>query len=254
MTEARPEMPDGIEDRNADVWESRLAIADAAGEDWAKRARAAAVSLVSAGKEAEPSLGIRLLADCRTVFVADLMPTAALLRALHELPESPRSDLKGKPLNDRGLALQLRKYDIKSKQIRIGEVTLKGYDRTDFVDVWQRYLPSPSDGSETSETSETSREFQGLSVSPVSDTPSNVSDGVSDGSSGRAVRNADETELVSDVSDVSLVRGEDGTKRSSEMKAAEILVAVQKVGQPCGSKATPWWHPMPAVLPQLFAA
>ena len=34
MTEARPEMPDGIEDRDADVWEALLAIAQAAGEHW----------------------------------------------------------------------------------------------------------------------------------------------------------------------------------------------------------------------------
>lgn len=32
-----PEMPDGIEDRNADVWEALLAVADAAGGDWPKR-------------------------------------------------------------------------------------------------------------------------------------------------------------------------------------------------------------------------
>ena len=29
-----PEMPEGIEDRNADVWEALLAVADAAGGDW----------------------------------------------------------------------------------------------------------------------------------------------------------------------------------------------------------------------------
>src|SRR5215831_6257772 len=46
MTAARPEMPSGIEDRDADVWESLLAIADAAGADWPQRARDAAVALV----------------------------------------------------------------------------------------------------------------------------------------------------------------------------------------------------------------
>ena len=33
---ARPAMPAGIEDRNADVWEALFAIADAAGGDWPK--------------------------------------------------------------------------------------------------------------------------------------------------------------------------------------------------------------------------
>jgi Protein of unknown function (DUF3631) len=45
LTASRPEMPPGIEDRNADVWEPLLAIADAIGGDWPERARVAAVSL-----------------------------------------------------------------------------------------------------------------------------------------------------------------------------------------------------------------
>jgi Protein of unknown function (DUF3631) len=183
MTEARPEMPSGVEDRDADVWESLLAIADAAGGDWPKRAREAAVSLVSDAKEVEPSLGIRLLADCRTVFGnANAMFTNVLLKALHDLSEAPWSDLRGKPLNDRGLALRLREYRVKSKQIRIGDITLKGYEKSDFFDAWKRYLPSspPLDTSKTSETSETTQQYQGPEVSdvsvPVSANVSDVSD------------------------------------------------------------------------------
>ena len=51
-------MPEGVEDRDADIWEPLLAIADSVGGEWPKRARVAAVSLVSAAKGAEPSLGI----------------------------------------------------------------------------------------------------------------------------------------------------------------------------------------------------
>src|SRR6476646_10646782 len=65
---ARPARPGGIEDRNADVWEALFAIADAAGGAWPKSAREAAVALIAAGREEEPSLGIRLLGDLRTVF------------------------------------------------------------------------------------------------------------------------------------------------------------------------------------------
>jgi Protein of unknown function (DUF3631) len=208
MTEARPEMPSGVEDRDADVWESLLAIADAAGGGWPKRAREAAVSLVSDAKEAEPSLGIRLLGDCKTILgEANAIFTHVILKALHEIPEAPWNDLKGKPLNDRGLALRLRQYGIKSKQVRIGETTLKGYERADFIDVWKRYLPPPpySDRSETSETSETKPDFQGANVSGVSDTSANVSDGVSGDLRGRTARNGDKSNPVSGVSDVSLV-------------------------------------------------
>src|SRR5262245_5521560 len=66
--EARPDMPAGVEDRNADMWESLLAIADIAGGDWPKLAREAAKELVKVAREEEPSLNIRLLTDLRTVF------------------------------------------------------------------------------------------------------------------------------------------------------------------------------------------
>jgi hypothetical protein len=48
MTAARPVMPIGIEDRNADLWEPLLAIADGIGGEWPKRAREAATELVKA--------------------------------------------------------------------------------------------------------------------------------------------------------------------------------------------------------------
>ena len=63
-----PELPDGIVDRDADVWEALIAVGDAAGGNWPERARVAAVALVADSKAASPSLGIRLLADLREVF------------------------------------------------------------------------------------------------------------------------------------------------------------------------------------------
>ena len=49
-----PEMPDGVVDRAADVWEPLIAIADSAGDQWPERARAAAVTLNSATRRARP--------------------------------------------------------------------------------------------------------------------------------------------------------------------------------------------------------
>jgi hypothetical protein len=83
------EMPDGISDRSADVWEALLGVADAAGGDWPKRACVTAVTLVMATREDRDSIGIRLLADLKEVFgEADTRPTDYLLAALHNLPES----------------------------------------------------------------------------------------------------------------------------------------------------------------------
>jgi hypothetical protein len=145
LKKARPEMPPGVEDRAADCWEPLLAVADAAGGHWPDTARAAAVALVASARDANPSMGILLLEHCRTVFVdADRLPSEQLLLRLHDLPESPWRNVKGKPLDDRGLAYRLRKYEIKPKVIRFGLTTARGYLRADFEDVWPRYLPPPS--------------------------------------------------------------------------------------------------------------
>jgi hypothetical protein len=156
-----PDMPDGVEDRAADVWEPLLAVADTAGENWPRRARVAAVALVALSKVATPSLGVRLLRDLRTVFGdADAMSTESILMALHEIEEAPWADLKGKPLNARGLANYLRPYGITSKVIRVGSKTPRGYEREQLHDGWMRYLEEPAMESATSATSETPFAFK----------------------------------------------------------------------------------------------
>jgi hypothetical protein len=137
-------MPEGIADRDADVWEALLAIADLAGGEWPERARVAAVTLVTLAKESTPSLGVKLLADLRQVFAEEeQVRTDDLLQKLHGLDESPWGDLKGKPLDSRGLARRLKDYGVKPATIRVALGTAKGYRRSDFFDAWSRYLPQP---------------------------------------------------------------------------------------------------------------
>jgi hypothetical protein len=142
------DMPVGIADRDADVWEPMFLIADAAGDHWPDTARVAAVAHVTAQSRegATASWGLRLLSDLRQVIGnSDSMFTAAVLDALAKIEESPWSDIKGKALTDRGLAERLRPYGIKSKNIRIGTVVNRGYSRGDFLDTWSRYLKPLSD-------------------------------------------------------------------------------------------------------------
>jgi hypothetical protein len=141
------DMPDGIADRDADVWEPMFLIADAAGEHWPDTVRVAAVAHVMSYKDTgtTASWGLRLLSDLRQVLgTDDSMFTAAILDALTKIDEAPWGDIKGKPLTDRGLAERLRPYGIKPKNIRIGTVVNRGYSRGDFLDTWSRYLPSVS--------------------------------------------------------------------------------------------------------------
>jgi hypothetical protein len=160
-TDARPKMPAGVEDRNADVWEALLAVADLAGGEWPKLARRAAIELVEAAREIEPSLTIRLLADLRTIFEGEEgLSTKDVLARLCLLEEAPWNDLKGKPITDRQLSQRLGAYGVKSKTIRIGAATPKGYTRADLHDLWRRYLPPLTDEATTSATSATSQSFQ----------------------------------------------------------------------------------------------
>lgn len=150
-TEVRwPDLPPQIADRDADVWEPLIAIADAVGGWWPDRARRAAVALVAEAKEVEPSMGIRLLTDLQIVFGdATEMSSKAILQDLIALEESPWGDMKGKPLDERGLAHRLKQYGVKPKTIRQGGSTPRGYTRADLVDLWARYIPAKSATSAT---------------------------------------------------------------------------------------------------------
>lgn len=156
LSDARPEMPAGIEDRAADVWEALLAVADAAGGDWPNRARVAAVTLVTDSKEGAQSLGIRLLTDLKAIFGnAEQLPTREVLDRLCAVDESPWGDLKGSELDSRRLSHFLKEYGVKSRTIRIGSTTAKGYTAADLHDAWIRYLPQPSQNRVTDVTNDT---------------------------------------------------------------------------------------------------
>jgi Protein of unknown function (DUF3631) len=156
VREAWPEMPAGIADRAADVWEALFAVADAAGGNWPERSRVTAVTLVTSSLRGEGSLGIRLLTDIKSVFGnRDALATKVLLNELIHMDESIWADLKGNPMTDRGMALRLRPYGIASKTVRVGEWHGKGYAKEDFYDAWQRYLPQSPIEEVTSVTSVT---------------------------------------------------------------------------------------------------
>jgi len=143
-----PEMPEGVEDRDADVWEALLSCADVAGGDWPTRARTAAVYLIKSAKETPPSIGLRVLTDLRVVFGnEDKLSTDRILSALCDLPESPWLEhLAGKPITSGWLSKRLTPYGVKSTTIRVGKgensKSVRGYRCEDLADPWARYLPA----------------------------------------------------------------------------------------------------------------
>ena len=176
-----PAIPASIVDRNADIWEALLAVADAAGGDWPERARVAAVALVAESKGSTPSLGVRLLEDLRFVFGdREHMATEDIIKGLCQIDEAPWGDIRGKAIDSRGLANRLRGYGVTSKNLRIGAHIVKGYARTDLYDPWSRYLSPvgpPPYGSATSATAATSSGGDQGSVAHVAHVADSMGDG-----------------------------------------------------------------------------
>jgi hypothetical protein len=135
-----PVLPDMIQDRDADVWEPLIAVADLAAGHWPETARVAAVAAVAAvGNKAAPSRGMRLLGDIRAVFDkcgVSVMFTARLLTELRSLEESPWTGLT--PMV---MAKLLVGYGVEPKSLRIREQVARGYEKAAFAEAWRRYLP-----------------------------------------------------------------------------------------------------------------
>jgi Protein of unknown function (DUF3631) len=193
LESARPEMP--VTDRAADTWEPLVAVADAAGDVWGKRARAACLALVREADEAdaEDSLGTRLLSDIRDLFVSftvSFMLTQELVLRLRAIEDAPWSDDE---LTAHKLAARLREYGVKPRRNTAG--TARGYRREDFADAWRRFLPDPRQ-----EASERQNRRSEPDTSPPSDTSNRQTVGtdsaltsasdnltVSDGGSGKPI-------------------------------------------------------------------
>jgi Protein of unknown function (DUF3631)/Toprim-like len=166
----RPDLV-GLINRQAEVWWILLSIGELAGDEWTDRARQAARVLCAGGDETDqPSQQVQLLTDIRrafgnkhAIFGDDLL---AYLNGLEESPWGARR--RGEGLDARGLAKMLRPFRIKSKTVRIGDETRKGYQVEWFEDAFARYLPPPAE-SVTSVTSVTSAPHSHAGVTDVTD-------------------------------------------------------------------------------------
>jgi hypothetical protein len=141
-----PEIPAALLDRDEDRWRPLLSIADAVG--WGAEARAAAASPTFAVANSDPK--IDLMRDIRKVFDElkthhDRIWSHDLTEALHAIHESPwggewcglSSKEPPHKLRQGELGRILtREWEIRSRSVRIGDRTAKGYYREQFESAW----------------------------------------------------------------------------------------------------------------------
>jgi hypothetical protein len=134
----KPDLPrESLNPRARDVWKPLYKVAECAGEEWIKKARAASIALSSGESDSEEaSLPLRLLSDIREVFHEDLLSTRDLLERLRGLEEAPWAYME--KFNPSRLAFYLKNYGIKPKPFSGGKI--RGYYKKSFEDSWSRYL------------------------------------------------------------------------------------------------------------------
>ncbi len=151
VSNARPELPASLNDREQDNWEPLLAIGDIAGGDWPIRARTAALQLANMDNSTR-SLGTDLLLNIKEIFENKKIERISSADLIHELCVDeglPWATYNyGKPISPRQIASLLKEYGIKSKSDSIGYSTrqkgLKNLNlRMRFLDILHSpYLPN----------------------------------------------------------------------------------------------------------------
>jgi hypothetical protein len=146
LTDARPQLPEELSDRQQDAAEPLLAIADAAGGDWPDAARNSLKSLCNESHKSDDSTGVQLLVDVRGVFGTlgvERISSINLIGRLAEIETSLWAEWsKGRPITTAKLANLLRAFEIAPHNIRVEGVVVKGYEVGDFREAWSRYLRS----------------------------------------------------------------------------------------------------------------
>jgi len=110
--------------------------------DWPRLAREAARAMTGVEPESD-SRGTLLLRDLKAVFDErrDHLPSEEIVQALIEMEGRPWAEWRnGKPLTKNGLARLLAPFRIRPTKWREGDDILRGYNRSDFEEVFERYL------------------------------------------------------------------------------------------------------------------
>jgi hypothetical protein len=147
LRETHPEVPECLTDRQEDIWEPLLAIADSIGGDVPRLARAAAETICD--NEDELSYGTEQLAAIRKVIGDKSRITSAeLMHGLWEADALPSRLLEDEKPNHKKMGSWLSKF-IKSyggkpaRQLKFEGQNLRGYETAELQAIFDRYCPPP---------------------------------------------------------------------------------------------------------------
>ena len=161
LVNADPENMPEIDDRARDKWRPLIAIADAASEEWGRRARDAAVKISAETIGGEEDISLILLADVAAIFKKKIracggnpdtpegqkqvpaIGSTELAAALADNDERPWGKWRrGEPLSTHSLAKMMKAYGAGPRQERINSTTkLRGYFPKEVLEAAARYVP-----------------------------------------------------------------------------------------------------------------
>jgi hypothetical protein len=151
LRQARPPMPEEINDRMQEGCECLVAIADELGVG--EKVRVALVKLLEEERVDDvQTFRLRLLTDLRAIFEkreADQgsavigIRSTDLLKALTVDDDSQWRHYYGRGLNAHDLSSLLGHFNVGPKQIKIDGENQKGYRRDELNELWERYLDAP---------------------------------------------------------------------------------------------------------------
>jgi len=147
LADSEPQCPPDFLDRQRDISEPLLAIADQLGGEWPVRARSALLALFTSQAAEDTSIYYRLLADIKQIFgeEATRFTSGELVEKLVEIETSPWQEWRhGKPMTPHTLARLLKPFGIFPKTIRTDSAAVvRGYTRESFLADWKRYVALP---------------------------------------------------------------------------------------------------------------
>ena len=151
LEQVETQLPDGVEDRAAEIWEPLITIADLADEQWGVWAREACVYFLGRPSMEDKPRNIRLLEDIRTVMDGrESIPTVDLCVLLNGL-EGAEWGMTPGGIQPYDLSRTLRPFGVAPVGIRMGSgKTPRGYtihptmqrgtEQVGLQDAWDRHL------------------------------------------------------------------------------------------------------------------